>query len=429
MTTETWLPALFGYLIPIGFLLLNWGGQDPKRARQAAVTGLTALSLAAVGYFATGFAFHLGGAGVSSQHPDLVGLDRLIGHRVEAGLYWGVIGLEGFFLTGGADTPQALLLFFTYLPLVATATLLPMLSLQGRVRSWQRVLVGFLIAILVFPLAACWVWGGGWLAALGRTIQRGHGLIDYAGSGVVYLLSGALALGGLLAVGRKGEPRAPDQMPPAHFPLLANLGALLIAVGWLGWSLGAPFHVGSAEIGVGRVMVNGLLALGGSTLVCSAYCWLTLGHADPLMVARGATTGMVSIAAAAPFVPPWSALVIGAVAGLLLPFGVYIVDRVRSLSDATDLVPPILGGAWGLLTVGLFADGRWGQGWNGVGIEEYRTVAGQGVTGLLSAPGFVGDGPGQSIAQLAGLGTLILLGLLGGWLLLKALGAVTPSRS
>jgi len=418
MATETWLPLVLGYLIPLGFFLLNWGGMEPERARRAATHGLTALALGALGYFAVGFAFHLGGAAVVSDQPGLAGLDRLVGYRVEAGLYWGAVGLDGFFLTGDAETPQALVLFATYLPLVATAALLPTMSLSGRLRGWQTALVGLAVAAIIFPLAACWVWGGGWLAALGRTVERGHGLVDYAGSGAVYLLGGMVALGGAVGLGRGPARQEPARMPPAHFPLLASLGSLLVAVGWLGWSLGTPFHAAGSQVDAGRVAVGGLLAMAGATLTCLGYCWLTLGHSDPLMVARGAAAGLVAVSAGAPFIPPWAALAVGGVAGLLVPLGVYLVNHRLRLPDNTAAVATAaLGGLWGLMAVALFADGRWGQGWNGVGLEEYRTVVGQGVTGLLAAPGFIGDGPGQAIAQAAGLVAIGLLGFAGGWVL------------
>ena len=80
----------------------------------------------------------------------------------------------------------------------------------------------------------------------------------------------------------------------------------------------------------------------------------------------------------------------------------------------------------GLLAIALFADGLSGQGWNGIGAETYREVAGQGVTGFLAAPGMVGDGPGQLIAQAAGIGALALLGLFGGWLVMRVLGLLSP---
>lgn len=418
MTIESWLPALLGYLIPVGLFLLAWGGMEQQRARRSTTIGALALALGALGYFAAGFAFHLGGAGLMSDKPGLQGLSRLFAGEGE--LAWGLIGLKGFLLTGEAVTPQALALFITYLPLAASAVLLPVLSVSGRARGWQMAVGGLVVGTVLFPLAACWAWGGGWLANLGVTLERGHGFVDHAGSGVVYLLGGTAALGALLGLGRRLPPSAPgepEEMPPAHFPLLANLGALLFGLGWLGWSLSVPFHVAGAELALPRIAVNGLLAGAGATLISQTYCWITVGHADALMSARGAAAGFIAIAAGAPFLPPWAALVTGAVAGLLLPLGVYVVERGLRLPDETATVAlGITAGIWGLLAVALFADGRWGQGWNGVGLEEYHTVADQGVTGFIPAAAFLGDGPGQLIAQLTGVGAVGILAFFVGWL-------------
>ena len=421
MTGDFSFPLILGYLLPIGFFLLAWGGMEPERARRAAIQGLVALALATVGYFATGFAFHLGGAAVFSDRPGLGALDSIWSplDRVR-GLGWGVIGLKGFFL-GGADTPQALALFAAYLPMAATAVLLPMMALFGRARGGWVALLGLLTGALLFPLAACWVWGGGWLASMGQTLARGHGAVDHAGSGVVYLLGGMVAWGALTALGREPPQEGPAEMPPAHFPLLANLGVLLVVVGWLGWSLSGPLHADGARLDAGRIAVNGSLALAGATLTSLFYCWLALGRGDSLMVARGAAGGLVALSAGAPFLPPWAALVVGGVAGLLVPLGVYLVDRVLRLADATAAVATAaLPGLWGLLEVAFFADGRWGQGWNGVGAEVYRTVIGQGVSGFFVAPGFLGDGPGQMVAQVVAVVAIGLLGFAGGWLTMAA---------
>jgi Amt family ammonium transporter len=421
MTGDFSFPLILGYLLPIGFFLLGWGGMEPERARRAAIQGLVALALTAVGYFATGFAFHLGGAAVFSDRPGLDTLDSIWSplDRVR-GLGWGVIGLKGFFL-GGADTPQALALFAAYLPMAATAVLLPVLALFGRARGGWVALLGLLTGALLFPLAACWVWGGGWLASMGQTLARGHGAVDHAGSGVVYLLGGMMAWGALTALGREPPQEGPAEMPPAHFPLLANLGVLLVVVGWLGWSLSGPLHADGARLDAGRIAVNGSLALAGATLTSLFYCWLALGRGDSLMVARGAAGGLVALSAGAPFLPPWAALVVGVVAGLLVPLGVYLVDRLLRLADATAAVAvAALPGLWGLLAVALFADGRWGQGWNGVGAEVYRTVIGQGVSGFLVAPGFLGDGPGQMVAQVVAVVAIGLLGFAGGWMIMAA---------
>ncbi|RME39331.1 MAG: hypothetical protein D6793_01240, partial [Thermoflexia bacterium] len=148
---ETIWPALaLGYLIPLGFFLIGWGGTEPARAPRVAARGLLALALATVGYFATGFAFHLGGAAVFADTPGLEALGRIWSplDRVR-GLGWGAIGLSGFFLTEGTDTPQALALFLTYLPTAATAAVLSVLALPEEARGWRMALVGLLTGALL----------------------------------------------------------------------------------------------------------------------------------------------------------------------------------------------------------------------------------------------------------------------------------------
>jgi len=423
MAIETWLPALLGYLMPVGLFLLAWGGIPPDRARRAATVGALALALAALGYFTVGFALHLGGAcALAPGHPGLEGLDVSWGISKE----WGLIGAKGFFLLDGADTTEAQALFVTYLPLVATAVLLPVLSASGRARGWQVAVAGLIVGAVLFPIVACWAWGGGWLAQLGspHSIQRGHGFVDHSGSGVVYLLGGVTALGALVGLGERlprGKPEEPAEMPPAHFPLLANLGALLFGLGWLGWSLSVPFHVAGANVNLPRIAVNGLLAGAGATLAVQLYCWITVGHADALMSARGSAAGFIAISAGAPFVPAWAAFVIGVMAGALLPLGVYVVERGLRLPDETATVSlGVVAGMLGLLAVPVFADGLWGQGWNGVEPEGYHLVPNMGVVGFFPAARFgnaAGDGLGHLIAQLAGMGAILVLGLLVGWLL------------
>jgi Amt family ammonium transporter len=136
------------------------------------------------------------------------------------------------------------------------------------------------------------------------------------------------------------------------------------------------------------------------------------------MSARGAVAGFVAAAAGAPFMPPWAALLLGAVVGILLPLGVYVVQHRLLLPDATaTLAIGITAGLIGLLAVAIFADGLWGQGWNGVGLDEYQTEFAKGVTGFLPADKFdTGDGRGQLIAQLAGIGTIGLFAFAVGWI-------------
>ncbi|MBN1978342.1 MAG: hypothetical protein JW918_13175 [Anaerolineae bacterium] len=428
MATEIWLPALLGYLIPIGVFLLAWGGMESNHARRAASVGSLALALATIGYFAVGFAFHLGGAQSVSEDPSLAELDAL--YAVGENSEWGLIGVTGFFLSGidanGQPvplTPEALALFVNYLPLATTAVLLVALSVHEQTRGWQAAVGGLAIAAILFPIVACWAWGGGWLSNLGAesTVARGHGFVDHAGSGTVYLLGGLASLGALVGLKKRlphGMAGESEEMPPAHFPLLANLGAMLFGLGLLGWSLSTPFHAAGATLNLPRVAVNVVLAGAGATFVTQTYSWFAIGRANALMSARGAAAGFVAIAASAPFVPPWAALLVGAVVGLLLPLGVYFVERALRLPDATATIAlGLTAGLIGLLVVPIFADGLWGQGWNGVGQEEYQTEALKGVTGFLPAEKFEnGDGPGQLIAQLAGLGAIGALSFFIGWL-------------
>jgi Amt family ammonium transporter len=427
MATEIWLPALLGYLIPIGVFLLAWGGMEPNRARRAASVGSLALALATIGYFAVGFAFHLGGAQVVAQRAgltlDVQGLDKL--YAIAEQKDWGLIGLAGFFLSGSDNplTPEAMALFVNYLPLATTAVLLVALSVHGQTRGWQAAAGGLVIAAILFPIVACWAWGGGWLSNLGSesTLARGHGFVDNAGSGTIYLLGGLASLGALVGLKKRLPPTqmgAPEEMPPAHLPLLANLGAMLFGLGLLGWSLSTPFHAAGATLNLPRIAVNVVLAGAGATFVTQTYSWFAIGRANALMAARGAAAGFIAIAAGAPFVPPWAALLVGAVVGLLLPLGVYFVERVLRLPDATATIAlGLMAGLIGLLVVPIFADGLWGQGWNGIGLEEYQTEALKGVTGFLPAEKFeTGDGPGQLIAQLAGIGAIGILSFFTGWL-------------
>jgi Amt family ammonium transporter len=125
------------------------------------------------------------------------------------------------------------------------------------------------------------------------------------------------------------------------------------------------------------------------------------------------------------FAPPWAALALGVVAGLLVPLVTYLVRYALRIDDPTGAVPiGLLGGVLGVLAPGILSDGRFGLGWNGIGAETYRGVAGQGVTGLLPAPGAAADWPGQINAQLVGLAavaalTVVLVGIL--FLVLKVL--------
>jgi len=286
-----------------------------------------------------------------------------------------------------------------------------------------------LIAAVIYPIIGNWVWGGGWLANLGLNLELGHGFVDFAGSGMVHLLGGVAALGGILAFGFRSENRQePAKMPPVHLPLLAILGALLLLIGWLGLVFSNPLYTSNEGLPRALITVNIILAASSSLLVAMLYAWFTTGGADVLMAARGLAAGLIAISAACPFVPPWAALVIGAVAGLLLPLGIYLVEYLLRLDDpAAAIATHGLSGLWGLLALAIFADGIYGAVWNGIGAEEYLGIAGQGVSGYLVASGFQLDLLNQLYAQLAGIATIAIVAFALAWLFFKMLDVLVKA--
>jgi Amt family ammonium transporter len=205
-------------------------------------------------------------------------------------------------------------------------------------------------------------------------------------------------------------------------PLLAVLGSLLLLIGWLGLVFSNPLYMSEEGLPRSLMAVNVILAAGSSTLAAMLYAWFTTGGADVLMVARGLAAGLVAISAACPFVPPWAALIIGVVAGFLLPFGIYFVEHLARLDDpAAAIATHGLSGLWGLLALAIFADGRYGAGWNGIGANEYLGIAGQGVSGYFVASGFQLDLPNQLYAQLTGIAAIAIFAFVLAWALFKVL--------
>jgi Amt family ammonium transporter len=399
--------AILGLLTPAGLILIAGGALKGRRPAKSAVAGLGAIALAAITFWAFGFAFQLGGVGLEA---DLAGLEGLVWEWASPfNLDWGVMGLRGFLLLNEASTPAALSLYLAYLPAVAVATVLPLLSFRERLPGWMAALGSLLVAGLVYPVAANWFTGGGWLMHIGRTLGLGHGYVDPTGLSTAAVVGGLSALLGILFFGRRLPPLPEDELPalpPVHLPVLAVLGAALFVVGGMSLTGANPIYT-QAGLSTPRAGVNLALAAAGGAILPCLYTWFTTGSADSLMAARGAVAGVLGVTAAMAFIPPWTALLVGLAAGLLVPPVTFLVQYVLRIDDPTGAIPVgLLGGLIGVPAVGLFADGLAGQGWNGIGLEVYLGVAGQGVTGFVPATGFAPDWPGQISAQLVGLAAI-----------------------
>jgi len=406
---ETLILTALAFLLPAGITMVAAASSTEKEAKDRALTGLLAIPLAIIAYALVGFGLQFGGLGVVS---DLSGAESLMREwsplDVAWGPGWGVVGLGGFGVLGGNFGGDLVSLSLFQATLVATATAIPLLSLAKRLKFPLLLLISFFTGGLLYPLFGNWVWGGGWLSQLGKNTALGHGFIDFAGSSTVHLLGAGVALAGILVFGtRLGRRRRPVAPPPIHLPLLALLGTFLLLIGWLGVALGNPLL--DESLPFAQAALNLMLSASGGLLVAATYSWFTTGTPDALISLRGGVAGLVAASASFPFVLPWASLLIGAIAGLLLPLTVYLLEVRLRLDDPTAVVGMhAVPGVWGLLALGLFADGRSGVGWNGVGIGEYLGVSGQGVSGYLVVSGSQPD-PTQLYAQLVGLGALIVL--------------------
>jgi len=425
------LAACVALLMPIGLALLASGGLPDQRAALTALMGVFALGMGSIGYLLTGFAFEFGGVGLVSSLP---GVNKLIWEwsflDKDWGLGWGMLGLRGFALSAEAAQPQGYALFFSQLAPLAVAVLLPLLALRGRARAAVLIVTIAIVSMVIYPVVGNWVWGGGWLANLGVNMGLGHGFVDFAGSGTIHLVGASAALAGLLvfrASRHSGSSSSIIRMPPVHLPLLAILGSFLALVGWIGLALSNPLLVG-ADVAWSIVAVNLVLAAAGGSLMSFLYSWFTTGTGNVFMTIRGLICGLVAISAACPFVPAWAALLIGAVAGLLLPPMAYVFIHLFKLAD-TSLILPMhgLSAVWGIIAVGIFADGQYGVGWNGVGLGTYLGVSTQGVTGYLASPGLQADFPQQLYAQIIGLLAIALFSFLVAWLTFKVMSMIVAA--
>ena len=283
-------------------------------------------------------------------------------------------------------------------------------------------LFSIVIGAFIYPVFGCWVWGGGWLAQLGYRMGLGHGAVDYAGSGVVHLQGGALAFITALLIGPRigkyGADGKVNAILPHDIPMV-QVGTFILAFGWFGFNAGSSLAGGDGRIGI--VAANTMIAGMSATVAGVLYMWLRYGKPDPSMMCNSMLAGLVAITSPCAFVTPVGAFIIGAVAGVLVVVSVFFFDKVKIDDPVGAISVHGVNGAWGLIAVGLFSDGSYGQGWNGVGATDYLGVAGKGVTGL-----FYGDSK-QLVAQLietgVGIAWNVIVGGVAFWVIGKVLGS------
>jgi Amt family ammonium transporter len=367
-----------------------------------------------IGYWICGYALQMGGVGAIAALGGTPSLD----HEFVIHLFgkpFGLFGLKGFFLAGDSYDVGVFVLFLFQMVFMDTAATIPTGAMAERWKFSSFVVFGFFMSMLVYPVYANWVWGAGWLAQLGVNFGLGHGHVDFAGSSVVHMVGGVAALAGAIVLGprigkftKDGEPVA---MPGHHIPM-AIIGTFILAFGWFGFNPGSTLAGGDLRIGV--VAVNTMLAGAAGAIAAMFFVWRRFGKPDPTMMANGMLAGLVAITAPCAFVTSVSAVIIGLIAGVLVVVSVLFVERRLKVDDPVGAIS-VHGvcGAWGVLSLGLFADGAYGDGWNGVP----GTVRGL----------FYGDGS-QLVAELIGVITCIVFVFASFYAFFKVLDAIMGNR-
>ncbi|HUY29186.1 MAG TPA: ammonium transporter [Candidatus Binataceae bacterium] len=391
-----------GFLVmfmQVGFAMVETGFTRAKNAVNTMAMNLIIYPICVIGFWLTGYAFMMGGV---HQWPSLGSAE--IGHHELAltlgGHAWGILGFSKFALASVSHDPASLAMFLFAVVFMDTAATIPTGAMAERWKFSAFFLYGCFIAMFLYPLYGNWVWGGGWLSQLGVNLGLGHGQVDFAGSSVVHMTGGVVALAGVMVLGpRIGRFRRDGAIGalPGHNLPMAVVGTLILAFGWFGFNAGSTLAATDARIGV--IAANTMLSSSAGTLSALLYLWYRYQKPDIAMACNGMLGGLVAITAPCAFVNPAAAVLIGLIAGFVVVAAVIALERKLRLDDPVGAIA-VHGacGAWGALALGIFADGSYGDGWN--------AVAGP-VRGLL-----YGD-PGQFVAQLIGVSVnfIVVFGL------------------
>lgn len=393
----TWV-MITGFMVfffQCGFAMVETGFCRGKNAAHTMTMNFMVFLVGAIGYFLTGFAIQFGGSGGAAG---LGSGGAALGSMLSIPGLGGIMGYNGFMLSGtGVYDPGIYALFFFQMVFMDTTVTIPTGALAERVKYSAVVIISFFISMFLYPFFGNWVWGGGWLSTLGQNFGLGHGVVDFAGSGVVHSMGGMIALSSAIIIGPRIGKFKKDGTArpfPGHDIPMAIIGTIILFFCWFSFNAGSTLN--SSDFRLAVVATNTMIAGAIGGLVAMFYMWIKYGKPDPSMTANGALAGLVAITAPCAFVNAPSAFFIGGVAGLLVCVSVAFVENKLKLDDPVGAISVhCVNGLWGILSLGLLADGSYGDGLNGVS---------GGVTGL-----FFGN-PSQFVAQLIAVVVLFVWG-------------------
>ena len=361
--------AVLILLIPFAFAglaLMNTGLCRSRSAAHSLVAALSVVALAAVAFVVCGFAWQ--GAAGSPAYALMI-----------SGKPWDWIGAERFFLRGldFNGSTQALAACFGMFS-AALAALIPLGAGAERWRLGAALGSSAVLAGWTYPLFAHWVWSSGWLSQLGASYGLGNGFVDAGGAAAIQVVGGLSALSIAWILGPRRGKHSHDGMPaaiPGHNVVFVLFGCMLALVGWCGLnSAAAVLFYGAAPGRILLAAVNTTLSAGSALLAAASVTRIRFGKPDASLSANGWTGGLAASSACAAFQAPAEAIMVGLVAGAVVTFSVEWLELHLDIDDPGGAISVhAVAGLWGVFAVGLF--GRFP--------------------------------PGQFLAQLVGIATLV----------------------
>ncbi len=276
----------------------------------------------------------------------LIGFSLLLGEDL-----MGLIGKPGFDIFTAYESFDWSNFVFNLVFCATTATIVSG-AMAERTKSLSYCVYSAVISALIYPIEAHWIWGGGWLSQIG--------FHDFAGSCAIHMVGGISALIGAKILGprigkftkdKEGHITKVNAFPGHNLPMGA-LGVFILWLGWYGFNGAAATSVEQ----LGSIFVTTTIAPAVATVVCMVFTWIKYGKPDVSMCLNASLAGLVAITAPCDVTDAFGSIVIGAVAGLLVVFGVWLLDYKLRVDDPVGAVAVhMMNGIWGTVSVGFFA--------------------------------------------------------------------------
>jgi Amt family ammonium transporter len=395
--------AVLVIFMQAGFALVETGFCRAKHAAHVVSTNFAIFGLGFVGYYLVGYGLMFGG-----YAAPLIGFDTAPGEAFIGSDHWVFLWKGGFALTdmvGPGGAGAAALGFFLYMvAFMDTVATIPTGAMAERWKWNSFVGWGLFCGAIYYPIFGAWTWGGGWLSQLGNSMDLGYGYVDFAGSGVVHTVGGVAALAGAIVlgprIGKFNADKSANTIPGHHIPM-AMLGCFILLFGWFGFNAASTLAATDVQFAV--VATNTAIAAAFGATGAMFWMMWTTGKPDPGMMVNGMLAGLVAITAPCAFVDPWAAAVIGVLAAIIVIKAAGFIEK-RGVDDPVGAIAVHgVGGTFGVLCVGIFANGTYGAGWN-VTTGTEMADSGKGVIGILG--GDLSLGLGQLGSQAIGALTL-----------------------